>query len=529
MRAVSLLFLLLASAAAQGPVDVINSRTLQAEVTFLSANSLAGRKTGSNEAHITGDYIAAQFQQLGLKPAGSSGSFFQNYDLVVGAEDDDNMALTARFSGLEKNYQINHDYDLFWITQTVTPAIASAPLVFLGYGINAPEYGYNDFASVDVRGKIAVIIAHEPQESDPRSLFKGRWHTYHAYDWIKYQELQKAGAAGILEVHESHNHRPAPASSAPRVDWFPNATYSLPGLWDLPVFGITEEVANELLKASSKTIAILQSEIDRDGKPQSFEVPGGGVTLRRSFKDRHVVQARNVIGILEGADPKLKDEYIIVSAHYDHLGVVNGRVQPGADDNASGVAGLLEIARAFVEGGVRPRRSVLFVAFDSEEAGLLGAFHYAGHPVLPLGKAVANLNMDMIGSNEDTPTWHLFPDYAKRSVNVVGTLYSPELRRIIEKQNESVGLALDFKTDADDREEWFARSDHFVFATHGIPAVLFNTGEHPDYHTENDTADKLNYPKLEKIVRLVFATSVQLANSESKPRFDVSAAPKEQR
>ncbi len=165
------------------------------------------------------------------------------------------------------------------------------------------------------------------------------------------------------------------------------------------------------------------------------------------------MEARNVLGLLEGSDPKLKDEYVIVSAHYDHLGVVGGRTQFGADDNASGVAALLEIARAFVEGGVRPRRSILFASFDSEEAGLLGSFYYARHPALPVEKAAAVLNMDMVGRDEDTPTWKLTPAQTARSVNLVGTLYSPTLRKIAEQQNHAVGLLLDFKTDSEDKEE----------------------------------------------------------------------------
>jgi Zn-dependent M28 family amino/carboxypeptidase len=232
-----------------------------------------------------------------------------------------------------------------------------------------------------------------------------------------------------------------------------------------------------------------------------------------------VVRARNVIALLEGSDPKLKDEYVVISAHYDHVGVVQGRIYRGADDNASGTVGVLESARAFTQGNVRPRRSILFLALDSEEAGMLGSAYFAENPILPLDKAVADLNMDMIGRDEDTPTWKLAPGQSGNSVNLVGTLYNPDLRRIIERNNQSIGLQLDFKTDTNDPEEWFDRSDQIIFATKSVPMVLFNTGEHPDYHTENDTGDKINYPKMEKIIRLVFLTSVEVANSDNRPRF----------
>jgi hypothetical protein len=524
IRSVIVLLLLSVSATAQQANDTIRANSLKADVYFLSAEDMAGRKTASHEARITGNYIASEFLRLGLKPLGDEGAYFQKYDLTVAAQDDANVSLTVRNGVQEKSYQLGHDFDLTWVTQTTNPTKASGNVVFLGYGVRAPEYGYDDLASVDLQGKIAIILAHEPQESDPASKFKGKWNTYHAYDWYKYQDIQRAGAVGILSVEEKVQHRPPSVSSAPRQDWLPEAIYSLPGIWDLPVFAVTQEVADELLQSSGKTVDGLRNTIDSTFKPQSFELRGVSAELRKAYTDRRVVQARNVIGLLEGSDPRLKDEYVLVSAHYDHLGVVNGRTQFGADDNASGVAALLEIARAFVAGNVKPRRSILFVSFDSEEAGLLGAFYYGRNPLLPLGKAAAVLNMDMIGRNEDTPTWKLSPSYTTRSVNVVGTLYSPDLRRDIEQQNHGVGLYLDFKTDTDDKEEWFMRSDHYVFATYGVPSVLFNTGEHPDYHTENDTWEKLNYPKLEQITRLVFLTAVNVANRNARPAFETSSS-----
>lgn len=524
IRSAIALLLLGSAAAAQQADRRILANSLKADVYFLSAEDMAGRKTASHEGRITGNYIASEFLRLGLKPLGDDGSYFQKYDLTVATQDDSNVSLTVRNGAEEKSYQLGHDFDLTWLTQTTNPTKVSGEVVFLGYGVTAPEYGYDDLAHVDLHGKIAIILAHEPQESDPASKFMGKWHTYHAYDQYKWEDIQRAGAAGILTVEEKVQHRPPGSSSAPRQDWFPEAIYSLPGIWDLPVFEITQEVADELLHSSGKTVDGLRKTIDSSFKPQSFELSGMTAELKKAYTNRHVVQARNVIGLLEGSDPKLKDEYVIVSAHYDHLGVVKGRTQFGADDNASGVAALLEIARAFVEGDVKPRRSILFVSFDSEEAGLLGAFYYGRNPVFPLGKAAAVLNMDMIGRNENTPSWKLSPRDTVRSVNVVGTLYSPDLRRDIEQQNNGVGLLLDFKTDTDDKEEWFARSDHYVFATYGVPSVLFNTGEHPDYHTENDTWEKLNYPKLEKITRLVFLTAADVANRDARPAFETSAS-----
>jgi hypothetical protein len=506
---------------AQQSTTLITQNELKADVYFLAAPEMAGRKTTSRESRIAANYIAAEFLRLGLKPLGDDGSYFQNFDLTLAAQDDAHTVLAVRQGSVEKSYQLGHDFDLTWITQTTNPTTVSAPVVFLGHGIHAPEYGYDEFSGIDLHGKIVIILPHEPQENDANSKFKGKWHTFHAYDQVKYEEIRKAGAVGILEVIEKTPHRPPAASSAPRQDWFPDAIYSLPEYWDLPVFEITEDLANQLLVSSGTTVDELHHQIDRDLKPHSFELKQTMATMSKTYTGRRVVAARNVLGLLEGSDPKLKNEYVVVSAHHDHLGVVGGRTQYGADDNASGEAAMLAVARALVAQGQRPKRSILFASFDSEEAGMLGSFYYAKHPALPLEKAAAVLNMDMVGRNEDSLTWKLDPAYTASSVNLVGTRYSSDLRKIAEQANAPLHLNLDFKTDEEDREEWLARSDQFVFTTLGVPVILFNTGEHPDYHTENDTWDKLNYPKLEKIAQLVLRTAEGVANAAERPRFNV--------
>jgi Zn-dependent M28 family amino/carboxypeptidase len=516
----ALLLLLSVAAAAQHPVELIQTSNIKAEMFFLSADEMAGRKTASQGAQIAANYIASEFLRFGLKPMGDNGTYFQNFDLVTAWPDMQNLALVVRQNGVEKSYQLDRDFDFSDLLESNNSATGTGPLVFLGYGVNAPEYDYNDFAGIDLHGKIALVLTHEPQESDPNSRFKGKWNTIHAYDVYKYEQIRKAGAAGLLVVRESAPHRPPDTPSAPH-DWsMPTPIVALAGsIWDLPIFGVTEATANELLANSGKTIATLQKAIDQTFKPRSFSIPGVEITMKKVLKDRETVHARNVIALLEGSDPQLKDEYVVISGHYDHVGVVQGRIYRGADDNASGTIGVLESARAYTQGKVHPRRSILFVAFDAEEAGMLGSTYFAENPVLRLDKAVADLNMDMIGRDEDTPTWKLSPDQTRNSVNLVGTLYNPDLRRTIEKNNQSIGLQLDLKTDTSDPEEWFDRGDQIIFAIKSVPMVLFNTGEQRDYHTENDTWDKINFPKMEKIIRLVFLSSVEVANADTRPGF----------
>lgn len=506
------------AAGAERPVDYITQADLKAHMFVLAADEMAGRDAASPEAAITSNYIAAEFMRMGLKPVGDNGTYFQNFDMVIGWLDRPNTSLDAKIGGSQKTYQMGHDYQ--WVRQSANPATVTAPLVFAGYGVNAPEYGYNDFAGVDVHGKVVLALSREPQPNDSNSRFKGTFDTVHSYNWYKIEQVRKAGAAGLILINEATPRRKMRVPSAPTNAWRPTPEYALAGsFWDIPVFSITQEVANQFLAPTGKTVAAAQQAIDSTGQPSSFEIPGTTVRMAKAFKDSHVSKTRNVAGLLEGSDPRLKDEIIVVSGHYDHVGTVGGRIYRGADDNASGAIGTIAIANAFVRGGVRPKRSVLFISYDAEERGLLGAFYYVDHPIFPLDKTIANLNMDMIGRDEESANWPTPPEGNSNQVNVVGTLYNPQLRQLIETANKPIELRLDFKTDKVDPEGWFSRSDHFCFAIHGVPMVLFNTGENRDYHTENDTWDRINYSKMEKIVRLIYLTAESLAASEQRPKF----------
>jgi hypothetical protein len=435
-----------------------------------------------------------------------------------------NVALRATISNgggaTEKSYALGADFTL--ARQGGMEVEAKAPLVFAGYGISAPEYDYDDFSGIDVSGKVVLVLTHEPQESDPASRFLGRFHTVHAYNWWKPEVIRKRGAIGIVMVDERSPHRPPRVPSGPtngqvRRD---RPGHALTGpFWDLPLFVVSRRVADELLAPSGKTIDELQAAIDRTGKPASMAVPGVTVEMKRPISNRRVVSTRNVVGVLPGSDPKLAKEYVLVTGHYDHVGREGEFIFRGADDNASATAAVIAIAEAFRANPSAPRRSLMFLVFEAEEDGLLGAFHYVDHPLVPLESTVAVLNMDMIGRDEESATWNTKAADNRNSVNLVGTLYSPDLRRAVEAENRNIGLTLDYKTDDDDRESWFSRSDHYPFAVHGIPIGFFNTGEHPDYHTANDTWERINYPKMEKIVRLVYLTAQNLANAEGRPRF----------
>ena len=502
----------------------IKADALKGHIYFLASDEMGGRDSLSPEGRIAAEYIAGFYHRAGLKPVGDNGTYFQNFPMTAGHIDRDHTYLRASFGKdavTTRDFAMGPDYTLG--RQGNVDAAARAPLVFAGYGIAAQEYAYDDFKGVDVRGKVVMVLTHEPQEHDAKSRFKGRYNTVHAFNWWKPEVIRQHGAAAIVIVQEKTPDRKTvrkpsgPTNGQIRTDRGSHALTS--PFWDLPFFTISRQVADELLRPSGKTIDQLQDEIDQNGQPHSMQVPDVTVDLRRAISDRQVIQTRNVVGVIEGSDPVLKNEYVIVTGHYDHVGQSGPFIYHGADDNASATAAVIALAEAFKANPEATKRSLMFLIFEAEEDGLLGAFHYVDHPIVPLDKTVAVLNSDMIGRDEDDPEWNTTADQNRNQVNVIGTLYNPDLRRVIDGENQQIGLKLDYKTDGNDPEGWFSRSDHYPFAIKSVPMALFNTGEHPDYHTANDTWDRINYPKIEKITRLIYLSAKTLANNPTRPKF----------
>jgi len=516
--------LLALAAPSEQPADLIRTADLRADIFFLAAPDLAGRQAGSLGDYVATDYIAAAFMRLGLKPVGDNGTYFQNLELVYGNLDAAHTTLTGKIAGAERAFEFNKDFR--FVRSSLRPTTGCGRIAFAGYGIDAPEYGYNDFAGIDLKGKIAMVLPREPQANDPGSKFMGAWDTWHAFNWEKIEAIRKAGAAGMLIVQgagPAREIKQTPASS-PRAAGGP--MIALAGeMWDLPVFTIQTEAANQFLAPSGKTVAGLQQEIDRTLQPHSFDVPESSACLTKSFTNLESHPGRNVVGLLEGSDAQLKAETIILTAHHDHMGQTNGHTYYGADDNASGTAAVMRIAQAFIEGHLRPKRSILFMVYDGEERIFLGSYYYMTHPLRPLSDTVANFNLDMIGRDENDANWPVPAGGNANMVNVLGTRYNPALSDVIDKANRTQHLTLDHKMDTVDPDSLWSRGDHFWMATLHIPQVEFQTGLHPDYHTDNDTSQRINYDKLTRITRLVFLSIADLANSGEKVAFLPAGAP----
>ena len=491
-------------------------RRLRADLEFLSSEALAGRASLSREAEIAARYIAADFARTGLQPA-AGGSYLQEFPLIAYTADPRQRVLTLTRGGVRKSFNAGSDFNGAFGRDV---RIGPREVVFAGYGISAPEYGYDDYANVDATGKVVLMFDHEPQESDAQSVFGGTGHTLHAGRAMKAANARRHGAAavliaseplrdhpGLLERRASEINRDQPLrASAP--------TQTPDDEMQIPVFSISDNVLAELLSALDRQPADLQREIDASLHPRPAVLPDTMIELRSGNAETHRGTSLNVVGLLEGSDPTLKSETVLLTGHYDHLGVQNGRVYPGANDNASGTVAVMELARLFMAGGERPKRSLLFVVFGSEEQLMLGSYYYTAHPVRPLASTRAVLNLDMIGRDEAGTS-----EDTSNSLNLVGTYYSADLLDAIERENRNVGLALDTKLDREHVVNALFRCDHLPFLVAGIPAVWLFGGFHPGYHEPSDTVEKLNFSKMEKVVRLAYRVAAELANSPRAPRF----------
>jgi len=405
----------------------------------------------------------------------------------------------------------------------------SAPVVFAGYGISAPEFGYDDYAGLEAKGAVVLVFDHEPQESDPRSVFNGIGNTRHANGRLKALVAQAHGAVAMLVAPEPNRKHPSNIERLTRIPGFAERIRRFPSqaIADdevrIPALSLDDATAATLLAAQPKKPAELQSAIDGALRPASTPLPGTTVEVRIANAETRRGVSRNVIGVLEGRDPALKQDTIVYSGHFDHDGVFDGKTFPGADDNGSGTVGVVDLARAFAKNRERPRRTLLFAVFAAEERGLLGSYYYALHPLRPLDTTRAVINFDMIGRNEapSSQTEGLIEIAADTSneLNLIGTINSPEYRAAVERANREVGLALSYKWDDDAALNIFQRSDQFPFARHDIPAVWWFTGFHPDYHQPTDTVEKINFAKMAKILRLAYLTGWTFAEEEARPRF----------
>lgn len=512
-------------------IESIRQDDLRADLFFLAGDAMRGRLTDTVENIATGDYIRARFERAGLKPAAPGGSYFQTYHLMTATLGEGNGLEVSGADGAVR--RLAHGQE-FYPQRFSASGTAAGAVVFAGFGITAPRQSYDDYSG-DVQGKVVLILDHEPGERDPKSPFDGVVTAEPAAAWRKALAAQARGAVAVLFVADVHNH-PAPVNveQAARGVWPASPphlkTYTLAAWADqirIPAVQISPALAESLVAGTGKTLAALAASAETARGIAAVPLPGARVSLTTSVV-RHTVPDRNVVGLVEGTDPVLKDQWVLVTAHFDHNGTDGTQIFNGADDNGSGTVALLEIADAYAEAakaGQRPKRSVLFAAWNSEERGLLGAWAYTEAPLAPLSSIVAVLNMDMVGRNEEvqvgggprfTGLEVQTAESNANTLNVMGFSRAPDVAAAMDAANAGIGLTL-LKRYDNNTSNLVRRSDQWPFLQRGVPALGFMTGLHPDYHTVYDRPEKINYEKMEKVARLVHQASWDLANAAGRP------------
>ncbi len=467
-------------------------------VKYLASPEMRGRATGSPELEKAAGYIREQFRSLNLKPLAGD-SYYQDFDVTTSAHVGRENRLNYVNGRDNKQKQLRYAQDFIPLNLSAAGEV-SGQVVFAGFGITAPEYNYDDYAGIDVKDKIVLLLRHEPQEFDETSVFDGKIYTAHSQIASKATNAKLHGAKAVLLVNDIGAH----PTAADELEKF-GATAG-PANAGIDFVQIKSDLADKWLALSGKNLVGIETAIDKGLHPQSFALPASLEVDLNVDVQREVKTVHNVGAYMPGDGP----EYVIIGAHYDHLGLgeqfslapsLAGTVHPGADDNASGTAGVLELARWF-SNEPKHHRGILFLTFAGEELGLLGSSYYANHPVLPLANDVAMINMDMIGRIRDRKIY----------VGGVGsgTGLSDLLKQLVPKY--------DFDADLSARGG-YGSSDHTSFTAKQIPVLFFFSGLHADYHKPSDTWDKIDAPDAVRLLNLIADVTDHLTDGATRPQF----------
>lgn len=469
-------------------------------VRTLAADEMMGRGVGTPGIDLARDYIAAEFKRSGLLPGGNGKSYLQRLEVVTGVEIKQPSA--ARISGLG-----DLTLDREWIPLGLSGSGAvGGEVAFVGYGITAKDHGYDDYAGIDAGGKIVLVLRYEPPPRDGNSPFRRAPDASdHAALRTKVANARRHGAIGLIlvDLHPTEDGEDA---------LIPTRRSIGPEQPGMIAVQLRRDLAERRLSAAGVSLSGLKDTIDREGRPNSMPIPNLTASLQVT-PGKTSRPADNVVALLPGADPKLKNEYIVVGAHYDHIGFgyfgtrdssTEGHVHNGADDNASGIALMLNLAARLARPGQRPSRSIAFVAFTGEELGLYGSGHFVNHPPFPLASVKAMINLDMVGRLRDD------------RVTVGATGLAKELRNLVGRSARDLQVEI---------VPGGGRSDHASFQRKQIPALHIFTGIHSDYHRPSDDWEKLNIEGIVRIGDMALSLVKHLAETTDPAFFARSTAP----
>lgn len=489
--------------------NVITKESLKKHLSVLASDEYEGRETGERGQKMAASYIANQFKAEGLSPGFHDTSFFQRFPLDVQYKKEVFIKVNNKDYTPEKNYLSFYGLS----AQT----LEANEIVFAGFGID--DSVYSDYKKSKINNKVVMVLDGEPIDKDSiyfitKTKKRSEWST--AYR--KKEELARNGNAKALLIvvnnidsaYKQHKHRIAAKSMKLQND-------SIKKKEKIPVIFISRQIANTIVEAKGDDISKWEEKIIKRKKSFSKTVKTN-LKIKISVDER-TLSSENVLGYLEGTD--LKQELIIITAHYDHLGIEGGTVFNGADDDGSGTVSVIELSKAFAlakKESSGPRRSMLFMTVAGEEKGLLGSEYYNDNPAYLLKNTIADLNIDMIGRVDSRHT---------DSINYIYIIGADKLSTDLHKINEAANnqfckLNLDYTyNDVHDPNRYYYRSDHYNFAKNNVPVIFYFNGTHADYHKETDEISKINFDLMEKRARLVFYTAWELANRNERIKIDV--------
>jgi len=510
-----------ASVATQRGTDVIAAAQLRDYLSFIASDEMEGRDTPSRGLDTTAKFLAMNLSRWGLKPSGDPGSFLQHISLRRNRVDDEQTKVELN----GRTLVLGQDY-----IPASTPGSATGQLVFAGNGWYIKSKEIDAYKDIDAKGKIAVIFG--APNSFPRARERAALVGKQGEDWMGVTEYaSKKGVAGIVYVPDfqylanwTRNRQRTLDRGNTVVEKFqPQAAAQIPSIT------ISPELANSLFAGEKMSASTLFERISAGEEvPASFAMNSNKTLTMNIVVRNDTVGTQNVVAVWEGSDPVLKSEYVALGAHYDHVGMGTQKgdsIYNGADDDGSGTTALLAMAEALSHASTRPRRSILFVWHAGEEKGLWGSRYFTEFPTIPLDRIVTQLNIDMIGRSKiagdsDSRDKDLS---GPNDIYVIGSkMMSTELGELSESVNKSfLNLNYDYRyDDPSDPNRFFFRSDHYNYARKGVPIIFYFDGVHQDYHQPGDSADKIDYAKMEKVARTIYMTLWEIANRPERPKVD---------
>jgi hypothetical protein len=498
-------------------IQSITEHELKAHLEFIASDLMQGRDFGTKipGLEITADYIKNQCIEMGLNPGLKN--YEQSFRMISVKTKKEGTLIKLRNKTGEEIFRSTEIYAFPGMDKNDT---INAKVVFAGYGFTDEKTGYNDLDGLDLKDKIVMFMTRNKDIASQNTDIKESSNL----EMAKIARIIMSGAKAIIFVSDPLN---------PDKSWFEmvkeytsEGTNFLEGGEPMDIPGnliLSEnELADEILKETGKTLKEFQEEINKTGKPNSFELENITAEIQIS-KNTETVTGKNIIAVIKGSDPVLKNEYVVLTAHYDHVGVTrNGEINNGADDNGSGTVSLLEVAEAFSQMKKKPARSIVFAWVSAEEKGLIGSEYYCKNPAFPLEKTIANINLDMVGRSAEKETGPITDSEKSlagpNGIYIISGNEDSEISKIGNKI--SAGLKL-VPSDAL-TEEFMTGSDHYNFHKKGIPFLCITTGLHEDYHQPTDDSDKIDYTKMKRVADLTFLITLEIANRK-KPLNEIQS------